>query len=128
MVDELRSRIRSGELRAGERTPTRARLAVRVLLPSGDIDLPFPAPVGAPPVKLYLLNGAEALFAYYAPARREEEVDYERLQLYDVQGTRSTLFSFDQGAEPRDTASVEQSRLWFDALWETISSELLLSG
>ncbi|MFD7792935.1 FadR/GntR family transcriptional regulator [Streptomyces sp. NPDC059759] len=160
------------QIHAGRLKP--ARVDVRVLLPSSDIDLAFPAPVDAradsrlqrnwlanrnaqgqvlrhnllalrsshgvdvsvtfralpftPPVKLYLLNGIEALFAYYTLARREEEIDHEQLQLYDVQGTRSTLFPFAQGAGLRDTTFVEQSHLWFNALWETISSELVLSG
>ena len=150
-----------------------ARVDVRVLLPSSDIDLAFPAPVDAstagvlqrnwlvnrnaqgqvlrhnllalrathgidvnvsfralpftPPVKLYLLNGTEALFAYYTLVRREEEVDHEYLEMYDVQGTQSMLFPFAHGAGPRDSTFVEQSHLWFNALWETISSELLLS-
>ncbi|MDG9718696.1 GntR family transcriptional regulator [Streptomyces sp. DH24] len=85
--------------------------------------LPF-----TPPVKLYLLNGAEALFAYYTLRRREEEIDHEPLQMYDTEGTRSMLFAFEQGAGPRDTTFVEQSHLWFDALWETISSELVLTS
>ncbi|MFE9991498.1 FadR/GntR family transcriptional regulator [Streptomyces sp. NPDC005381] len=160
------------QIHAGRMKP--ARVDVRVLLPSSDIDLAFPAPVDAradsrlqrnwlanrnaqgqvlrhnllalrsshgvdvsvtfralpftPPVKLYLLNGTEALFAYYTLARREEEIDHEQLQLYDVQGTRSTLFPFAQGAGLRDTTFVEQSHLWFNALWESISSELVLSG
>ncbi|MFF2998580.1 winged helix-turn-helix domain-containing protein [Streptomyces sp. NPDC057950] len=160
------------QIHAGRIKP--ARVDVRVLLPSSDIDLAFPAPVDAsasgrlqrnwltnrnaqgqvlrhnllalrathgidvnvafralpftPPVKLYLLNGTEALFAYYTLARREEEVDHEYLEMYDVQGTQSMLFPFAQGAGLRDTTFVEQSRRWFDALWETISSELLLSG
>ncbi|MET7385644.1 GntR family transcriptional regulator [Streptomyces sp. NPDC005385] len=160
------------QIHAGRLKP--ARVDVRVLLPSSDIDLAFPAPVDArsdsrlqrnwlanrnaqgqvlrhnllalrsthgidvevtfralpftPPVKLYLLNGTEALFAYYTLARREEEIDHEQLQMYDVQGTRSTLFPFAQGAGLRDTTFVEQSHLWFNALWETISSELVLSG
>jgi hypothetical protein len=156
-----------------------ARIDVRVLLPSSDIPLAFPAPVDVsadggihddrlqrnwlanrnaqgqvlrhnllalrathgievnvtfralpftPPVKLYLLNGSEALFAYYTLARREEEIDHVHLEMYDVQGTQSMLFPFLQGAGLRDTTFVEQSHLWFNALWETISSELLLTS
>jgi hypothetical protein len=37
------------------------------------------------------------------------------------------LFAFRQGAGLRDTTFVEQSHLWFNALWETISSELVLT-
>ncbi|MFF4537743.1 GntR family transcriptional regulator [Streptomyces aureus] len=160
------------EIHAGRIKP--ARVDVRVLLPSRDIDLAFPALVDdmaddrprrrwlahrnaqvrvlrhnllalrathgidvrvsfralpfTPPVKLYLLNGAEALFAYYTLARRGEEIDHEYLELYDAQGTQSMLFPFGQEAGLRDTAFVEQSHLWFDALWRTISSELLITN
>lgn len=162
------------EIHAGRMKP--AKVDVRVLLPSRDIDLAFPVPVegrGAdddlvherwlaqrnaqgqvlkhnlltlrathdidvhvsfralpftPPVKLYLLNGAETLFAYYTLGRRQAEIDHESLETYDADGTQSTLFDFVQGASPRDTTFVEQSHLWFNALWETISSELLLTS
>ncbi|MFG2948900.1 winged helix-turn-helix domain-containing protein [Streptomyces adustus] len=150
-----------------------AKVDVRILLPSRNIDLAFPAPVDrsdserlqrrwlaqrnaqgqvlrhnllalrsthgidvrvtfralpfTPPVKLYLLNGVEALFAYYTLVRREAEVDHEPLEMYDAEGTRSMLFAFERGVGLRDTTFVEQSCLWFNALWETISSELVLT-
>ncbi|MCL7425103.1 GntR family transcriptional regulator [Streptomyces sp. YS415] len=93
-----------------------------------DVRVTFRALPFTPPVKLYLLNGAEALFAYYTVTRREEEIDHESLELYDAEGTRSMLFAFEQGAGLRDTTFVEQSHLWFDSLWETISSELELTS
>ncbi|MGW0968263.1 GntR family transcriptional regulator [Streptomyces sp. NPDC002516] len=160
------------EIHAGRMNP--AKVDVRVMLPSRDIDLAFPSSVDGladdrprlrwlaqrnaqvrvlrhnllalrathgidvrvrfralpftPPVKLYLLNGAEALFAYYTLARRGEEIDHEYLEMYDAEGTQSMLFPFRQGVGPRDTTFVEQSHLWFDALWETISSELLITN
>ncbi|MFI7383534.1 winged helix-turn-helix domain-containing protein [Streptomyces sp. NPDC049813] len=162
------------QIHAGRIKPARVR--VRVLLPSRDIDLAFPAPadaaVGAdgvtgdrlqhywlqqrnaqgqvlrhnllalrashgvdvqvafralpftPPVKLYLLNNAEALFAYYTLSRRGELIDQERVDVYDAQGVRQMLFAFEQGAGLRDTTFVEQSHLWFNSLWNTISTEL----
>ncbi|GGT39069.1 GntR family transcriptional regulator [Streptomyces chromofuscus] len=166
-IGEPLRRIHAGELKP-------AKVDVRVLLPSRDIDLAFPVAVDpadadrlhqrwlamrnaqgqvlqhnllalrsthgidvrvsfralpfTPPVKLYLLNGSEALFAYYTLKRREEQIDQEQLQLYDAEGTRSILFAFEQGAGLRDAAFVEQSHLWFNALWETISSELVLTN
>jgi hypothetical protein len=93
-----------------------------------DVQVSFRALPFTPPVKLYLLNGAEALFAYYTLGRHEAEIDHEHLQTYDAEGTRSMLFAFEQGAGLRDTAFVEQSHLWFNALWETISSELTLTS
>jgi transposase-like protein len=93
-----------------------------------DVRVTFRALPFTPPVKLYLLNGAEALFAYYTLARVEERIGAERLQLYDTQGTQAMLFPFEQDKDrPRDTTFVEQSQLWFNALWETISSELVLN-
>ncbi len=148
---------------------------VRILLPSRDIDLAFPVPVEGgeaqddpvhqrwltqrnaqgqvlrhnlmslrsshgidvrvafralpftPPVKLYLLNDSEALFAYYTLTRREEETDSGTVELYDALGPTSLLFSFERRAGEMDAAFVDQSRKWFDALWETISTDLTLS-
>ncbi|MGA4841074.1 winged helix-turn-helix domain-containing protein [Streptomyces sp. G45] len=159
------------QIHAGRLKP--AKVDVRVLLPSRDIDLAFPAPVAGPdaggqvhrrwldqrnaqgqvlrhnlltlrtthqidvrvefralpftpPVKLYLLNGTEALFAYYTLTKRGVEIGQEHLEMWDAQGTRSTLFPFHQGDGARDTTFVEQSHLWFDALWSTISEDLKL--
>ncbi|MEU0966348.1 winged helix-turn-helix domain-containing protein [Streptomyces sp. NPDC005917] len=91
-----------------------------------DVNVTFRALPFTPPVKLYLLNGVEALFAYYTLGRHEREIGHEHLQTYDAEGTRSMLFAFEQGAGLRDTTFVEQATLWFNALWETISSELQL--
>ncbi|MFF4311737.1 winged helix-turn-helix domain-containing protein [Streptomyces sp. NPDC001507] len=159
-------------IHAGRREP--AKIDVRVLLPSRNIDLAFPTAVDAsaedavhdrwlvqrnaqslvlrhnllalrathgidvhvtfralpftPPVKLYVLNGSEALFAYYTLGRHEREIDHEHLQTYDTEGTRSMLFVFEKGAGLRDAGFVSQSMLWFNALWETISSDLQLTS
>jgi hypothetical protein len=92
-----------------------------------DVRVSFRALPFTPPVKLYLLNGEEALFAYYTLTRSEQEVGHENLEMYDAEGLQSVLFGFEQGPDLRDTTFVEQSHLWFDALWETISTELTLT-
>lgn len=84
--------------------------------------LPF-----TPPVKLYLLNQQEALIGYYMLTRREEEWESQTLDMYDALGSQSLLFSFEKQAGQRDAALVEQSQKWFDALWETITTDLTLS-
>jgi len=159
--------IHEGRIRPG-------RIDVRILLPSRDINLAFPVSVDAhgdddpvhrrwlemrnaqgqvlqynlralrsthdidvqitfralpftPPVKLYLLNGVEALFAHYMVTRREEPTDSGTLEMYDTLGSESLLFSFEKRAGQRDAAFVEQSQKWFDALWETITTDLTLS-
>ncbi len=92
-----------------------------------DVRVTFRALPFTPPVKLYLLNNTEALFAYYTVIRSEAQIGQESLPTYDAQGVRSMLFAFEQGDGRRDTTFVEQSHLWFNALWETISSELELT-
>ncbi|MER5216151.1 winged helix-turn-helix domain-containing protein [Streptomyces sp. NPDC002838] len=92
-----------------------------------DVRVTFRALPFTPPVKLYLLNGTEALIAYYMVTRREEPSDTGTLDMYDVLGTESLLFSFEEGAGQRDAAFVEQSQKWFDALWETITTDMTLS-
>ncbi|MFE0471900.1 winged helix-turn-helix domain-containing protein [Streptomyces sp. NPDC058947] len=92
-----------------------------------DVHVTFRALPFTPPVKLYLLNGTETLIGYYMLTRREEEWGSDTLDMYDVLGSQSLLFSFLERAGGRDTAFVGQSQKWFDALWETISTDLTLS-
>lgn len=92
-----------------------------------DVNVSFRALPFTPPVKLYLLNGSEALFAYYTLIKQSEEIDHEHLEMYDAQGAQSMLFPFHQGDSLRDTTFVEQSHLWFNALWGTISQDLELA-
>ncbi|MGY0024951.1 winged helix-turn-helix domain-containing protein [Streptomyces sp. cg35] len=93
-----------------------------------DVQVSFRALPFTPPVKLYLLNNTQALLAYYTLTRRGEQLDHERVDVYDAQGTQQMLFAFEQGTGLRDTTFVEQSHLWFNSLWNTISSELTLSS
>ncbi|MGW5258271.1 GntR family transcriptional regulator [Streptomyces sp. NPDC004012] len=92
-----------------------------------DVRVTFRALPFTPPVKLYLLNGAEALIAYYMLTKREEEVESQTLEMYDTLGAKSLLFSFERRTGTRDAVFVEQSQKWFDALWETITTDLTLS-
>ncbi|MFD3587085.1 GntR family transcriptional regulator [Streptomyces sp. NPDC058683] len=92
-----------------------------------EVNVTFRALPFTPPAKLYLLNDAEALFGYYMVMRREELTDSGMLDMYDAVGSESLLFSFEKRAGHRDAAFVEQSQKWFDALWETITTDLTLS-
>ncbi|WP_367049103.1 GntR family transcriptional regulator [Streptomyces sp. Je 1-332] len=92
-----------------------------------DVDVSFRALPFTPPVKLYLLNGSEALLAYYTIERSMLDLGSAEMEAFDVSGLKSPLFSFDKNAAPRDAAFVEESQKWFDALWATIATELTLS-
>lgn len=92
-----------------------------------DVHVTFRALPFTPPIKLYLLNGEEALLGYYVLDEREEEYNSQTLEMYDALGSQSVLFSFLRRTGERDAAFVIQSQLWFDALWETITTDLTLS-
>ncbi|QOV37427.1 winged helix-turn-helix transcriptional regulator [Streptomyces ferrugineus] len=92
-----------------------------------DVRVTFRALPFTPPVKLYLLNGDEALIGYYVLTERQEEYESRTLDMYDALGSQSLLFSFVRQAGQRDAAFVEESQKWFDALWETITTDLTLS-
>ncbi|MFF3330233.1 GntR family transcriptional regulator [Streptomyces sp. NPDC002888] len=92
-----------------------------------DVHVAFRALPFTPPVKLYLLNEEEALMGYYTLTRREEEWGSQTLDMYDVLGSKSLLFSFVKRTGQRDAAFVKESQKWFDALWATITSDLTLS-
>ncbi|GJF23556.1 GntR family transcriptional regulator [Streptomyces sp. HO565] len=92
-----------------------------------DVRIAFRALPFTPPLKLYLLNGEEALLGYYMLTRREEEYESRTLEMYDALGSQSLLFSFLTRTGQRDAVFVKESQKWFDALWETITTDMTLS-
>ncbi|MEW2522182.1 GntR family transcriptional regulator [Actinacidiphila alni] len=74
--------------------------------------------------KLYLLNGAEALFGHYEVVERSVTYRGDALDIYDVLGLGATLFHFSAGPSGDDGMGkefVDRSQRWFDSLWNTIS-------
>ncbi|QOV37724.1 GntR family transcriptional regulator [Streptomyces ferrugineus] len=148
-----------------------AKISVRVLLPSRDIDLAFPCAVESeaeetdhvhqawlrqrnahaqsmtstlrslqgthgidvevsyralpftPMARLYLINGKEALFSYYTVTRREVRISGQDMDVYDP-GALGLVQLFGTEERDEDTMFVEQSNLWFNAIWETVSTEM----
>ncbi|MFE0174330.1 winged helix-turn-helix domain-containing protein [Streptomyces sp. NPDC059002] len=98
-----------------------------------DVHVAFRALPFTTPIKLYLLNGAEALFAYYTLERQTVDLEdggpSRGSFKYDAGGIKVPLFSFARKGEAasRDTMFVDESQKWFDALWETITMDLTLS-
>ncbi|MFE2022617.1 winged helix-turn-helix domain-containing protein [Streptomyces sp. NPDC059499] len=91
-----------------------------------DVEVTFRALPFTPPVKIYLLNDSEALFAYYTVTRRQEQIDGSPVELFDVLGSDSTLFMFNGDGGVRDEAFVAQSSMWFEGLWTTVATDLNL--
>ncbi|MBW5423993.1 GntR family transcriptional regulator [Streptomyces sp. BG9H] len=97
-----------------------------------DVSVQFRALPFTTPVKLYLLNGEEALLAYYTLGPQQLELNdaggSDNVDLYDVLGVKALLFSFGKpGQSVRDAQFVDESQKWFDALWATITTDLTLS-
>ncbi|GAA3528173.1 hypothetical protein GCM10022295_07680 [Streptomyces osmaniensis] len=84
--------------------------------------LPF-----TPMAELYIVNSAEVLFSYCTVTRRG--TDPVTREIYDVAPTGMSMLGRFQAttAGDRDAIFVEQSLLWFDSLWNTISTDLTLS-
>jgi DNA-binding transcriptional regulator YhcF (GntR family) len=88
-----------------------------------DAAIDFRVGDGTPFHKVYLLNGTEALFAHYIIGRHPVCIDDVERELRDAWGTASRLFSFDISTGGRDAWFVEDTRRWFDALWETLGPD-----
>ena len=84
--------------------------------------------VAATPLqKLYILNGTEALMGYYHVVREEVTYQGEELDIFDVLGFETTLFRSSAGPQShdkQDIAFVQNSKDWFNSLWETIATPL----
>ncbi|WP_406304247.1 GntR family transcriptional regulator [Streptomyces sp. NBC_00885] len=93
-----------------------------------DVEVTLRALPFTPPVKLYLLNGSEALFAFYTVTKREEQIDDTPLEIFDVLGSNSMLFPFGLGGGARDEAFVTQAQAWFDGLWGTLAKGITLGS
>ncbi|WP_405599392.1 GntR family transcriptional regulator [Streptomyces sp. NBC_01410] len=93
-----------------------------------DVEVTLRALPFTPPVKLYLLNGSEALFAFYIVTKREEQIDDTPQEIFDVLGSNSMLFPFGLGGGARDEAFVTQAQEWFDGLWGTLAKGITLGS
>ncbi|WP_406838882.1 GntR family transcriptional regulator [Streptomyces sp. AHU1] len=90
-----------------------------------DVRVSFRSLPFTPMAKVYLINGKEALFSYYMVAKRTAEGDFGSVDVYDP-GPRGIVRLFGMGKIEEDDIFVEQSHLWFNAIWESVSSELKL--
>jgi len=104
------------------------RSALALLRDTHDIDVhvTFRALPFTPMAKLYLVNHTEALFSYYTLVRRIVDLDDRNIEIYDPNPMGLVrLFGTDSTSD--DTAFVTQSQQWFDALWQSVTTDLTLS-
>lgn len=102
-------------------------LQIRELVPEVRVDIRT-VPL-TPTHKVYLLNGSEALYGYYKVVPHTVFHRGESMRIHDVMGLGALLFRQAAGPDGRggqDAAFIEETRLWFDSLWTSISRPLEL--
>lgn len=108
--------------------------ALRDFRPDVEQSVEFRCVPLTPVHKLYVLNGATALFGHYRVVERPvEHRDGRRGDVYDVLGVGATLFPYRAGQDGAGGGTgghgerfVSEARAWFDSLWTTIAEPLSL--
>jgi len=79
-----------------------------------------------PLFKLYLINDAEVFFGYYPVREHKVTLDGEETAMWDLMGKDAILFQHSAEADGESMASqyVQQSRMWFDSVWNTVARDL----
>jgi DNA-binding transcriptional regulator YhcF (GntR family) len=77
----------------------------------------------APLFKLYVLNESEVFFGFYPVREHKLTIKGEAHAVYDLVGKDATLFHHAEtiDAESLGTQYVQQARLWFDSMWNTVA-------
>ncbi|ROR42267.1 winged helix-turn-helix domain-containing protein [Kitasatospora cineracea] len=80
--------------------------------------------------KLYVINQADAFFGYYPIKPNKVMAQGEAIEIYDLVGKDTVLFhhSLNDGDSSGGTQQVEQARMWFESVWETIAREFDLDA
>lgn len=75
--------------------------------------------------KLYVINNEDAFFGYYPIRPNKVVAQGEAINIYDLVGKDTILFhySLNDGDSSSGAQQVEQARMWFDSVWETIARD-----
>ncbi|MFE9562354.1 GntR family transcriptional regulator [Streptomyces sp. NPDC006487] len=75
--------------------------------------------------KLYVINNEDAFFGYYPIRPNRVVAQGEAIEIYDLVGKDTILFhhSLNEGDASSGAQQVEQARMWFDSVWETIGRD-----
>jgi DNA-binding transcriptional regulator YhcF (GntR family) len=79
-----------------------------------------------PLFKLYIINGAEVFFGYYPVQKHTLKLDGAETAIWDLMGKDAVLFhhTADVDDESIATQYVQQSRMWFESIWDTVARPL----
>lgn len=75
--------------------------------------------------KLYVINDEDAFFGYYPIRPNKVVAQGEAIEIYDLVGKDTILFhySLNDGDSSGGAQQVEQARMWFDSVWDTIGRD-----
>ncbi|MCD0482036.1 winged helix-turn-helix domain-containing protein [Streptacidiphilus sp. ASG 303] len=80
--------------------------------------------------KLYVINNEDAFFGYYPIRPNKVVAQGEAIEIYDLVGKDATLFhySVNEGDSSTGAQQVEQARMWFESVWDTIGRDFNPDG
>ncbi|MEV4612305.1 winged helix-turn-helix domain-containing protein [Kitasatospora sp. NPDC049258] len=80
--------------------------------------------------KLYIINETDAFFGYYPIRPNKVVAQGEAIEIYDLVGKDTVLFhhSVNEGDSSSGLQQVEQGRMWFDSIWDTIGRDFDLDA
>ncbi|MFQ6230488.1 GntR family transcriptional regulator [Nocardia sp. NPDC002869] len=78
-----------------------------------------------PLFKLYILNGERSFFGFYPVYEHKLELAGEPQAIWDLAGKDATLFhhSQDSDLDSNESQFVEQSKAWFDSMWNSVARD-----
>ncbi|MFF1557047.1 GntR family transcriptional regulator [Streptomyces sp. NPDC058279] len=76
--------------------------------------------------KLYVINNEDAFFGYYPIRPNKVVAQGEPIEIFDLVGKDTILFhhSLNDGDSSGGAQQVEQARMWFDSIWDTIARDV----
>ena len=82
----------------------------------------------APLFKLYIINDDQAFFGFYPVREHKVTIKGEAHAVYDLMGKDAVLFHHAANDDDTSTGSqyVEQARLWFDSMWQSVARAIEL--
>lgn len=77
----------------------------------------------APMFKAYIINGTDVFFGYYPVVRHEVRIGKDKVETLDPMGKDAILFPYTDDGDPNSpgTQFVQQTRAWFDSVWNTLA-------
>lgn len=80
--------------------------------------------------KLYVINDEDAFFGYYPIKPNKVVAQGERVEIYDLVGKDTVLFhhSVNDSDSSSGTQQVQQARMWFDSVWDTVARDFDLDA